>query len=227
MKPSKSPRIGLPQRGRSSRSTEVLTDQASLSREEPPTLASAGRQKSSGRQGSVADPTTTPQDARELEAMRRKMNEALAQKQQQLHNASTSPESTAAVKSLPERSMPQAIRTELAPVTSVESLPSGTQSTDSTKTVRAPLYTPNAALRTPSYPFPRMNLRLNRMTSHRSGPSHKPFTLLSPTNAPPDEAQPKASSMQIHPRRAHLLKLVPARRQLKMIPTFQHPICTV
>jgi signal transduction histidine kinase/CheY-like chemotaxis protein len=189
MKPSKSPRIGLPQRGRSSRSTEVLADQQSPSRDEPHILASAGRQKSSGRQSSAIDTTTMPRDARELEAMRKKMNEALAQKQLQIQNASTSPESTTAVRSSPEKSTPQAYGTELAPVTSDESLPSGTHSTDSTKTIRAPLDTPNVALRTPSYPFPRMNLRLNRMTSHRSGPSHKPFTLLSPTNAPPDEGQ--------------------------------------
>lgn len=146
----------------------------------------------------MADTTSTPRDARELEGMRKKMNEALAQKQLQIQNASTSPESTTAVQSSPEKTVPQAIGTELAIVTSDESLPSGTQSTDSTKTIRGvPLDTPNIALRTPSYPFPRMNLRLNRMTSHRSGPSHKPFTLLSPTNAPPDEVQSTPRSMMM------------------------------
>jgi signal transduction histidine kinase/CheY-like chemotaxis protein/PAS domain-containing protein len=118
------------------------------------------------------------------------MNEALAQKQLQLAATSGSPESTAAVKSSPEKPLPQPIGTELAPTTSDESLPSGTISTDSTKTIRATFdNTPNVALRTPSYPFPRMNLRLNRMTSHRSSPSHKPFTLLSPTSALPQESQ--------------------------------------
>jgi signal transduction histidine kinase/CheY-like chemotaxis protein len=143
----------------------------------------------------VVDTTTTPQDAPDLEVMRRKMNEALAQKQQHVQNTSRSSESASAIKSPSEKSMPQPIGAELAPATSGESIPSGTHSTDSTKTIRAPIDTPNVALRTPSYPFPRMNLRLNRMTSHRSGPSHKPFTLLSPTNAPPDKAQSTPRSM--------------------------------
>ena len=66
-----------------------------------------------------------------------------------------------------------------------ESINDSTLSTDSsTNTIKASAVPTPGAVRTPSYPFPRMQLRLNRATSHRSGPSHRPFTLLSPTNEP-------------------------------------------
>lgn len=133
-----------------------------------------------------------------MDAMRRRMSAALAQKQQIRTAASgTSP------KNLKEEELiePPATHSH-AESSSDESAYTSSISTDSARTVKAgPEATPGA-LRTPSYPFPRMALRLNRGISHRSGPSHKPFTLLSPTNEPlpnPDEllasqTAPRASS---------------------------------
>ncbi len=57
-------------------------------------------------------------------------------------------------------------------------------STESVATVKGPNVATPGAVRTPSYPFPRMALRLPRGQSQLSGPRHKPFTLLSPTNVP-------------------------------------------
>jgi signal transduction histidine kinase len=59
-----------------------------------------------------------------------------------------------------------------------------TGSTESVQTVKGKNLGTPGATRTPSYPFPRMALRLPRGQSQLSGPRHKPFTLLSPTNAP-------------------------------------------
>lgn len=156
------------------------------------------------------------------------MNEALAQKQHLLAASSSSPERTAAFKSSPDEPLPQPkpIGTQLAPITSDESLPSSTISTDSTKTIRAPFdTTPNVALRTPSYPFPRMNFRLNRMTSHRSGPSHKPFTLLSPTNAPPQEGQstPRSGLAEISSETSTPLGSRPGEANVEEDPNFPTP----
>ena len=70
---------------------------------------------------------------------------------------------------------------------SSDDLSSGVQSlsTESGKTVRGEnnVFSPAAVL-TPSYPFPRVPHRLSRGPSQMSTLSHKPFTLLSPTNAP-------------------------------------------
>lgn len=57
---------------------------------------------------------------------------------------------------------------------------SSTESAESAKTVRAtPAMTPgHQALRTPSYPFPRM---VSSSSTQWSGPTHQPFTALSPT----------------------------------------------
>ena len=110
------------------------------------------------------------------------MSAALVLKQQQKHAFAQA------------RSTPPASDSEtgeaLAKITSSseEDLPSGTLSTDSAKTVKAAFDATLGTIRTPSYPFPRMQLKLNRGTSHRSTPSHKPFTLLSPTGAPESSA---------------------------------------
>lgn len=123
-----------------------------------------------------------------LEAMRRRMSVALAQKQQL--RAATAAAAAAAASEASSTTTKQddlsdpsgsLFHTESS---SDESINTGTLSTDSARTIKAAFdVTPNA-VRTPSYPFPRMAMRLNRGTSHRSSPSHKPFTLLSPTNEP-------------------------------------------
>src|ERR1700761_2700407 len=84
MRPSKSPRAGMPPRGRSSRSTEALG--SSTRHEEEVT----GGNRPSGDASSQTPTSVHPQVAnvlvREgsggLEAMRRRMSAALAQKQQ-------------------------------------------------------------------------------------------------------------------------------------------------
>jgi signal transduction histidine kinase/CheY-like chemotaxis protein len=114
--------------------------------------------------------------------MRRKMSEALAQKQQMMATAQVN----SAKEKAKERDMPDLMST-LSQVesSSDESVATGTMSTDSARTVRASANVTPGTVRTPSYPFPRMQMMLNRGSSHRSAPSHKPFTLLSPTSDPP------------------------------------------
>lgn len=68
---------------------------------------------------------------------------------------------------------------------SANSLDAGASgSNESLLTIKGTSLATPGAVRTPSYPFPRMTLRLPREPSQLSGPRHKPFTLLSPTNAP-------------------------------------------
>lgn len=146
------------------------------------------------------------QSPKGLDVMRRRMGEALAKKQEQ-RSMSKSPEGSPA-----ENTAPALARTastlsdEPTESGSSESLPSisATMSSDSARTIRAPFDTTPGTVRTPSYPFPRMNMRLQRGLSSRSGPQHRPFTLLSPTNEPPEmhgmtmeeqEAQNAASEM--------------------------------
>lgn len=122
------------------------------------------------------------QETATLETMRKRMSEALAQKQMKM--SGTSP--TASPKALlagTERLSDQ----DLPTMSSNPSLAtSGTISTDSAKTVRATFDLTPGPMRTPSYPFPRMQMKLQRGMSSRSGPHHKPFTLLSPTSEPPE-----------------------------------------
>ena len=68
-------------------------------------------------------------------------------------------------------------------------LPSASQSvsTDSAKTVRGEDAPTPGAILTPSYPFPRVPFKLSRGQTQMSALSHKPFTLLSPTNAPAED----------------------------------------
>jgi signal transduction histidine kinase/CheY-like chemotaxis protein len=196
--PLKSPRTGPPPRSRSSKNLEAQAqsragEDEGKAREtkEVQHSSSLPRQSSSLssklRHRQVAS-TAVGHDNAGLETMRKKMSEALAQKQQNM----------AAVA---DATPPSAEADESAnPLTNVESSSDGSFasakiSTDSAGTVKASaMPTPNA-VRTPSYPFPRMQLRLNRGTSHRSGPSHKPFTLLSPTNEPVLGSRPPNSQM--------------------------------
>jgi signal transduction histidine kinase len=67
---------------------------------------------------------------------------------------------------------------------SQDSLEGAAKSTGSVQTIKGTNFGTPSPFRTPSYPFPRMALHLPRGHSQLSGPRHKPFTLLSPTNAP-------------------------------------------
>jgi signal transduction histidine kinase len=114
-----------------------------------------------------------------IERLRKRMETALALQQNQRGHVSP-----------PERSpesSPIALRRAIAEHhgSSGESGEATTTgSTESVQTVKGTAVATPGAVRTPSYPFPRMALRLPRGQSQLSGPRHKPFTLLSPTNAP-------------------------------------------
>lgn len=115
-----------------------------------------------------------------MDAMKRKMSIALAQKQQMKSSNTPSPSDTTKADDGGDTLLPLS-QTESS---SDESINTGTMSTGSSRTIRASFDMTPGSVRTPSYPFPRMNLRLDRGLSQRSGPSHRPFTLLSPTNEP-------------------------------------------
>ncbi|KAK5464746.1 hypothetical protein LTS15_001308 [Exophiala xenobiotica] len=211
MKSSKSPHPSVLVRGRSSRSAESHGQSTS------PTRSTTGGEETTSEDRSAHTVTASTSPfvhhqvtqtlAREpsggLEAMRRRMSLALAQKQQ-MRAAATADTSPDAAK---ERETPEAppplLHTESS---SDESVNTGTLSTDSAKTVRAVFDSTPGAVRTPSYPFPRMAFRLNRGISQRSGPSHKPFTLLSPTNEHPSNADvvPPPAQPQRHPSSSDL-----------------------
>ncbi|EXJ88022.1 hypothetical protein A1O1_04949 [Capronia coronata CBS 617.96] len=194
MKSTKPASAGLPQHGHSS-SPRVERRSSDQNKEE----------SMSGNRSGKTPPTTTThsplvhgrvsnQLAREnsggLEAMRRRMSAALAQKNQK-RAAATSDSSPDLAKrdETPERPA-TLIHTESS---SDESVNTGTLSTDSARTIKAAFDTTPGTIRTPSYPFPRMSLKLNRGVSQRSGPSHKPFTLLSPTNEPVSSREPSST----------------------------------
>ncbi len=114
-----------------------------------------------------------------IEGLRRRMETALALQQNQRGHVSppqppTMPDSIALRRTMAEGQGSSA--------ESVEAVTAG--STESAQTVKGANFGTPGAVRTPSYPFPRMTLRLPRGQSQLSGPRHKPFTLLSPTNAP-------------------------------------------
>lgn len=204
MKPAKPQQSGMPARGRSSRTAESHGSSG------PPATSSQGEGEtpSENRSAQAAAVSTSPlvhhqvtqvlarESSGGIEAMRRRMSAALAQKQQMRAAASnSSPEVTK--HSDGSDPPPPLLHTESS---SDESVNTGTLSTDSARTIRAAFDATPGAVRTPSYPFPRMALRLNRGLSHRSGPSHKPFTLLSPTSEPPlnPDATPPAVPPQPH-----------------------------
>lgn len=127
-------------------------------------------------------PTGYGQDLVGLEAMRKRMSEALAQKN--LARVAGSSDS-ASDKGQQGSAVDQMSSLSQVESSSDESVTTAGMSTDSARTIRPSAnVTPAASVRTPSYPFPRMQMKLNRGSSHRSAPSHKPFTLLSPTNEP-------------------------------------------
>jgi signal transduction histidine kinase len=121
-----------------------------------------------------------------IEDLRKRMEQALtAQQNQQDHVSPPPPGLAAAPASI-------VLRRTLAEhhTSSGESLEAVTHgSTESVQTAKAANVATPSAVRTPSYPFPRMALRLPRGHSQFSGPRHKPFTLLSPTNAPQSDLQ--------------------------------------
>lgn len=127
------------------------------------------------------------QDPQTIELMRRRMSEALARKQEQRSKISPdiSPSEHANIN---DKGLPSALFEEPSEEVFSDSLPSisATISTDSAKTIRATFDTTPGTVRTPSYPFPRMQMKLQRGLSSRSGPHHRPFTLLSPTSEPPE-----------------------------------------
>lgn len=175
MNPAKSPRHA-PSRTHSSKSLDNNTPgQASRSnlveaKENRHPILRPGRSPSSG----------ILQDATGLEAMRQKMSEAMAQKQYMMATAHVN---NAKMKASDRDANDHMSSLSQVESSSDESVTTATMSTDSARTIRPTANTPGS-VRTPSYPFPRMQMKLNRGSSHRSGPTHKPFTLLSPTNEP-------------------------------------------
>ncbi|KAK5283949.1 hypothetical protein LTR40_000923 [Exophiala xenobiotica] len=211
MKSSKSPHPGVLVRGRSSRSAESHEPSTSPTRSSNVGEETTSEDRSAHTTTASTSPfvhhQVTQTLAREpsggLEAMRRRMSLALAQKQQMraAATADTSPDATKQGETA--EAPPPLLHTESS---SDESVNTGTLSTDSAKTVRAAFDATPGTIRTPSYPFPRMAFRLNRGISQRSGPSHKPFTLLSPTNEHPSNADvvPPPAQPQRHPSSSDL-----------------------
>ncbi|KAK5204718.1 hypothetical protein LTR41_009574 [Exophiala xenobiotica] len=211
MKSSKSPHPGVLVRGRSSRSAESHGPSTSPTRTTTGGEETTSEDRSAHTTTASTSPfvhhqvtqTLTGEPSGGLEAMRRRMSLALAQKQQKraAATADTSPDATK--QSETAEAPPPLLHTESS---SDESVNTGTLSTDSAKTVRAAFDATPGAIRTPSYPFPRMAFRLNRGISQRSGPSHKPFTLLSPTNEHPSNADvvPPPAQPQRHPSSSDL-----------------------
>lgn len=190
MKSSKSPRMGLTHRSRSSRS---IHDHHPEPKPAPPPRrpSDAHAESVEERRAALANLKNTlgmersRDEAIEIESMKRKMGEALALRQQQKSAPQSPPAPSGTSASDPETGESDiGFAITQTQTGSEESLLSGTLSTDSAKTLRGPLESTPGAMITQSYPFPRMHLQLNRGSSHRSAPSHKPFTLLSPTGAP-------------------------------------------
>lgn len=196
MRPLKSPRGGPPpDRTRSSTDSEVhgksqspsgptqseespTQTQQKAAPPPPPRHSSSNSSKPAHRQ---VVSTAVGHDTSSIDALRRKMSEAMAQKQ---HSMAGTANPGLAPKSTSTESLEMGNPLGQHESGSDESINTGTISTDSAGTVKASATVTPGAMRTPSYPFPRMQLRLNRGSSHRSAPSHKPFTLLSPTNEP-------------------------------------------
>jgi signal transduction histidine kinase len=185
MKSNEQQRASLPPRGRSSRGPENESNQppfagqqvvpSRATMEDESVKIPAGGNSDQGRPDELFAP------AADVEELKIKMAKTLAQKQPQKASAIGEPEQftrSHSSKSIAQRRLADGT------ISSNESLVGTSLSTDSARTVKGnPDVTPGT-IRTPSYPFPRMTLRLDRGSSHRSAPSHKPFTLLSPTNAP-------------------------------------------
>ena len=195
MKSNKQQRASLPPRGRSSRGPENENNQPPFAGQQvAPSYATMEEQQveiPSGGRSDQGHPSTElcasaagidHDEQTGVEEVKMKMAEALAPKQSQEASASGAPElltrSPQSSGSIAQRRLAEGT------TSSNQSIVETALSTDSAKTVKGnPEITPGT-IRTPSYPFPRMALRLDRGSSHRSAPSHKPFTLLSPTNTP-------------------------------------------
>jgi signal transduction histidine kinase len=195
MKSNKQQRASLPPRSRSSQCLENYNSQPLLGgqsvapsratmEEESVAVPSGGRSDHGQRPAEIfASGAGGKGDERTgVEQLKIKMTEALAQKQPPQASALSAPE----LPTRPPQSSESIAQRRLAEgaTSSNESVVGTAISTDSAKTVRGNAAITPGTIRTPSYPFPRMTLRLDRGNSHRSSPSHKPFTLLSPTSTP-------------------------------------------
>ena len=182
MKPS---RTGMPMRGHSSRSNEA---NSSVRPEEDGTggSRSAGNAPSRPPAQVYHQAPNAPlrQGSGGIEAMRRRMSAALAQKQQMRAAAAAAQSSDTSETTRQDDSSEPRPSVQHTESSSDDSVDTGV-SADSSRTIKATFDLTPGVARTPSYPFPRMALRLNRNISHRSVPSHKPFTLLSPTSEAP------------------------------------------
>lgn len=134
--------------------------------------------------------TVMSQDSQNLENMRRRMSEAMARKQEQMAQSSSDLDSPTTTQSNLVGDQPSGPSSA-----SGSSLLAGTAATssESGKTIKASYDMMPGAIRTPSYPFPRMQMKLSRGLSQRSGPHHRPFTLLSPTAEPPEMERMKST----------------------------------
>ncbi len=206
MRPLKSPRAGPLHRSRSSKNVEDDGKSSSPSRlakdegrvpdtnegAKPPTLPRQSSLQSSKPVHRQVMSTAVGHEGVSLEAMRKKMSEAMAQKQQNIAAGANAAAGLKQTSDEPPETINALTKVESS---SDESIITGALSTDSANTIKASIAPTPGALRTPSYPFPRMQLRLNRGSSHRSAPSHKPFTLLSPTNEPASATKSIASQL--------------------------------
>ena len=125
-----------------------------------------------------------------LEELRRRVEEVQLGKTRSpdiAKNRETTPQSGEPEGLAARRALAERVSSSQSFESSQSTLP--TDSTDSAKTVRAESIASPAPILTPSYPFPRVPLRLARGQSQRSALSHKPFTLLSPTSAPPKNGE--------------------------------------
>ncbi|KIV94958.1 hypothetical protein PV10_02672 [Exophiala mesophila] len=187
MKPSNPGRSGHPHRDRPSPSV----DPQNLST--PSTKTRVGQDDPAAENKGIRVPALSstrlfhpqvsnlkPRDATQLEVMRRNMGIAMTKVQQKKATHSSSSAETFK----PDENLDPDVSLSQIESSSDESVNTAALSTDSARTIKASFDLTPGAVRTPSYPFPRMNFHLNRGLSHRSGPSHKPFTLLSPTNEP-------------------------------------------
>ena len=194
MRSNKSQRQNLPHRGRSSQGSQPPLGHPPISNEQHASTARAVEQdlgepakdlsqaREPGPEMLAITNSETGEGLGDVEELRKRMEMVLAHKQTHQTSASASTESPTSL----ELAGGIALRRSLASGTnsSSDTIAAAPLSTDSARTIKGNLEMTPGAIRTPSYPFPRMNLRLNRESSHRSAPSHKPFTLLSPTNTP-------------------------------------------
>ena len=232
MKSNKSQRMSLPPRSRSSKGADSKSMQspklggsASSDTASPGPRANIAPSDAPSRyDGTIVSANAPPKPSgdsdTDVEELRRRMAEAMLQKQGQSPSKAAVP-GTRAESSPSSGSIAQRRCLAGEPPSSTESVAGAALSTDSAKTVKGNADTTPGAIRTPSYPFPRMTFRMNRESSHRSAPSHKPFTLLSPTNEPTRDAQASPRSGDGHQSSSELS--TPAPQQAGEDPIFPTP----